>query len=80
VNVTTLGIDLAKNVFRVHGVDGNGRTVVKRQLRRRQVLLFMAQNGIERDEQQLAHAGDQRHLGSLAGIQQTAIKVCSIGL
>jgi hypothetical protein len=43
VNVKTLGIDLAKNVFRVHSVDSNGRTVVKRQLRRRQVLLFMAQ-------------------------------------
>jgi hypothetical protein len=34
VNVKTLGIDLAKNVFRVHGVDSKGRTVVKRQLRR----------------------------------------------
>jgi transposase len=43
VNVRTLGIDLAKNVFRVHGIDGNGRTIVKRQLRRRQLLLFMAQ-------------------------------------
>ena len=43
MNVKTLGIDLAKNVFRVHGVDSNGRAVVKRQLRRRQVSLFMAQ-------------------------------------
>ena len=34
---------MAKNVFRVHGVDSAGHTVVKRQLRRRQVLLFMAQ-------------------------------------
>src|SRR5580692_6279355 len=43
MNVKTLGIDLAKNVFQVHGVDSAGHTVVKRQLRRRQVLLFMAQ-------------------------------------
>ena len=43
MNVKTLGIDLAKNVFRVHGVDSNGRAAVKRQLRRRQVSLFMAQ-------------------------------------
>jgi transposase len=43
MNVKTLGIDLAKIVFQVHGVDSAGHTVVKRQLRRRQVLLFMAQ-------------------------------------
>jgi hypothetical protein len=43
VNVRTLGIDLAKNVFRVHGVDATGRTLVERQLRRRQLLPFMAQ-------------------------------------
>jgi hypothetical protein len=43
VDVKTLGIDLAKNLFRVHGVDPLGRTVVQRTLRRRQLLLFMAQ-------------------------------------
>jgi len=37
-----LGIDLAKNVFRVHGVDGRGKTVVQRELRRRQLLSFIA--------------------------------------
>lgn len=42
MNVTTLGIDLAKNVFRLHGVDGQGRTVVDRELRRRQLLPFIA--------------------------------------
>jgi transposase len=35
--VTTVGIDLAKNVFSVHGVDGAGRVVVKRTLRRDQL-------------------------------------------
>jgi len=43
MEITTLGIDLAKNVFRVHGVDGKGRTVLERQLRRRQLLPFFAQ-------------------------------------
>jgi transposase len=30
--VTTIGLDLAKNVFKVHGVDASGRAVVRRQL------------------------------------------------
>ena len=38
--VTTIGVDLAKNVFQVHGVDEAGATVIRRQLRRRQVLSF----------------------------------------
>jgi transposase len=38
--VSTIGLDLAKNVFQVHGVDGDGDTVFRRQLRRSQVLRF----------------------------------------
>jgi transposase len=38
--VTTIGIDLAKNVFQIHAVDASGKTVIRRQLRRRQVLPF----------------------------------------
>jgi transposase len=38
--VSTLGLDLAKSVFQVHGIDGVGKVVVRRQLRRRQVLSF----------------------------------------
>lgn len=38
--VTTIGLDLAKNVFQVHGVDTSGKTVIRRQLRRRHVLSF----------------------------------------
>jgi transposase len=45
MDVRTLGIDLAKNLFRVHGVDARGRTVVERELRRRQLLPFVAQLG-----------------------------------
>ena len=38
--VTTVGLDIAKSVFQVHGVDARGNVVVRRQLRRRQVLPF----------------------------------------
>ena len=38
--VSTIGLDLAKNVFQVHGVDGLGKVVIGRQLRRGQVLPF----------------------------------------
>ena len=36
--VTTIGLDIAKSVFQVHGVDAAGRVVIRRQLKRRQVL------------------------------------------
>lgn len=38
--VTTVGVDLAKNVIQIHGVDANGEVVVRRQLRRGQFLAF----------------------------------------
>ena len=40
--VSTIGLDIAKNVFQAHGVDQQGQVVVRRQLRRRQVLKFFA--------------------------------------
>src|SRR4029450_13795318 len=41
-DVITIGVDLAKSVFQVHGVDAAGAVVVRRQLRRRQGLSFFA--------------------------------------
>jgi transposase len=38
--VTTIGLDLAKSVFQVHGVDASGKPVIRRQLKRSQVLAF----------------------------------------
>jgi transposase len=38
--VTTIGLDIAKSVFQVHGVDGDGNVIVRRQLKRRYVLAF----------------------------------------
>ena len=42
MNVTTVGIDLAKSVFQVHGADARGRPLLRRQLRREQVAEFFA--------------------------------------
>ena len=38
--ITTIGLDIAKSVFQVHGIDASGAVIVRRQLRRRQVLPF----------------------------------------
>ena len=40
MQVTTIGLDLAKSVFQVHGVDISGRAVIKKKLRRAEVLKF----------------------------------------
>jgi transposase len=42
MKVTTTGIDLAKNAFQVHGVDERGKAVLKKQLKRGQVMAFFA--------------------------------------
>lgn len=39
-SISTIGLDVAKSVFQVHGVDAAGQVVIRRQLRRRQVLAF----------------------------------------
>ncbi len=38
--VTTIGLDIAKSVFQVHGVDAAGQVVIRRQLKRRYVMAF----------------------------------------
>jgi transposase len=40
MKITTLGIDLAKNVFQVHGVDARGKPVLRKQMRRGQIAEF----------------------------------------
>ena len=42
MDITTIGFDLAKTVFQVHGADGEGRAVLRRKLRRGKVLGFFA--------------------------------------
>ncbi len=40
MKISTIGLDLAKNVFQVHGIDEAGTVVVAKQLRRSQVSAF----------------------------------------
>jgi transposase len=42
MQITTIGLDLAKNVFQVHGADARGRAVLRKQLRRDQLMPFFA--------------------------------------
>jgi len=42
MNVTTVGLDLAKNVFQVHGIDSTGKVIVAKTLRRRQMMPFFS--------------------------------------
>lgn len=42
MNVTVIGLDVAKNVFQVHGVDRHGKTVLQKRLARARVLTFFA--------------------------------------
>ena len=41
--IITVGLDLAKNVFQVHGADGAGQAVLRKKLRRMQVLEVFSQ-------------------------------------
>jgi transposase len=40
--IRVIGLDLAKNVFQVHGVDSAGKVVVRKQLKRAQLRRFFA--------------------------------------
>jgi transposase len=40
MQISTIGLDIAKNVFQVHGIDAAEKVVVRKRLRRRQVLEF----------------------------------------
>ncbi len=41
--IATVGIDLAKPVFQVHAISGTGNVIIRRQLRRQQMLKFFEQ-------------------------------------
>ena len=42
MDIATIGFDLAKTVFQIHGADSEGRPVLRRKLRRGNVLAFFA--------------------------------------
>ena len=41
--ISMIGLDLAKNVFQIHGIDAAGNVVLRRQLRRAQMEKFFAE-------------------------------------
>ena len=43
MNITQIGIDLAKMLFQVHGVDARGKVLLRKQLKRQQMMAFFAQ-------------------------------------
>jgi len=43
MTITTIGLDIAKNVFQVHGADAAGAALLRKKLRRSQVLDFFSQ-------------------------------------
>lgn len=43
MKITTLGLDLAKNVFQLHGVDEKGKVMLRKKLMRSHLLEFMVQ-------------------------------------
>ncbi len=43
MSIDILGIDIAKNVFQLHGVNRNGRAILKRRVMRDQLLEVIAQ-------------------------------------
>ena len=65
--VTTVGLDIAKSVFQVHGIDAAGQVVIRRQLKRRYVLAFFQKLppclvGIEACAHRITGHGSSRHL------------------
>jgi transposase len=65
MKITRVGLDLAKDVFQVHGVDRGGRTVIRRRLRRGEVLKFFA--GVEPCVVGMEACGGAHHWGRELG-------------
>lgn len=66
IKATTIGIDLAKHLFQLHGVDQHGKTVLKRQLKRDQIhgaraVLRVAERKTEYAESWLAGVMERRN-------------------
>ena len=75
--IQTIGVDLAKNVFQVHGVDESDEVVLVKQLRRNQVIPFFAKLdpclvGMVRDSASLATRTDEA--GSQCATDPTGLR------
>jgi hypothetical protein len=83
-SISTIGLDIAKSVFQVHGVDAAGQVVLRRQLRRRQLLALSPEAaaipGGYRGVRLIAHFGlairsESLTRSCLADSQRGAIKI-----
>src|SRR6266498_1240124 len=72
MQISTIGIDLAKNVFQVHGVDAAEKLVLKKQLRRSQVLEFFSIRRVSsawrRAPRRTSGLASSRSLGTMCGL------------
>ena len=55
MQITTIGLDIAKNVFQVHGIDGNETVVVRKQLRRGKLIAFFEIGAVPCRHRSLCH-------------------------
>lgn len=70
MQIRTIGLDLAKSVFQVHGVDAAGAVAVRRKLRRGQLMSFFA--GLDRCLVGMEACGGAHHWArELAGLGHT---------
>lgn len=77
MKITTIGIDLAKEVFQIHGVDGRGKAVLRRQLKRSAMAVFLRAWSLARSAWKPAAARCQ--LRPAAGWMRIAYLWCTTG-
>jgi transposase len=80
--ITTIGLDIAKSVFQVHGVDAVGQVIIRRQLKRRYVLAFFQKLppcliGIEACASSHHWSRELKALGHTVRLMPPAKKCCS---
>ena len=64
--VTTIGLDIAKSVFQVHGVDANGQVVIRRRLKR-PATSWLSSRSCRRAAEDVAMTSAKTYLGLLRG-------------
>ena len=57
-SVKTIGLDIAKSIFQVRGVDADGQVVIRRQLKRRSVLSFFSEGATVQEPRKVPPSGE----------------------
>ena len=68
MQITTIGIDLAKSVFQLHAVDADGATVVRKRLRRSEVVGFITATAIAATVTDPSHFRSSREFSAWLGL------------